>query len=59
MLILCHGFSFKTLQTLLPDTTLFQESVRREPCLQCVHVTQMEQRTGIYTISKLSEEGDD
>lgn len=36
MHILSHSFTFKTLQTLVPHKTVFQETVRGEPCLQCV-----------------------
>lgn len=58
MVSLSHGFAFKTLQILLLDKTVFQESVRREQCPPCAQVTQMERRTDIYTIPKLNEKED-
>lgn len=58
MFSLSHGFAFKTSQSLLPDKTVFQESVRREQCPPCAHVTQMKRRTDLYTIPNHNEEED-
>lgn len=56
MLALSHSQNLAN--SFLLDKTVFQESVRREPRPPCVHVTQMEHRTDIYTIPKLNEEED-